>query len=245
MLLNIFNLPYLDQQKYLWASTGPPPLEMFPSVQQFRFWEFPNRGERVSAFLHLRHRRIHSHHTGVREGAPAELGSIILGGWPSWGAPAPQTPRTWRLRRQQGRGGLRPPRPKWGGGGLRPPPPHFGDPCWRRRRQVRGVWGAGAPQEGQPPRIMLPSCAGGQLQHPEHVRITGGRSNICKDRKQHTYSPLGVKPLNVDEVGGSPNNAFWLFQYGCDNSHLCLKFARATWRQKVKTMQNDKKTELE
>ena len=80
---------------------------------------------------------------------PAQLGSIILGGWPSWGAPAPQTPRTWRLRRQQGRGGLRPPRPKWGGGGLRPPPPHFGVPCWRRRRQVRGVWGAGAPQEGQ------------------------------------------------------------------------------------------------
>ena len=27
-------------------------------------------------------------------------GLAFLGGWPSWGAPAPQTPRTWRLRRQ-------------------------------------------------------------------------------------------------------------------------------------------------
>ena len=31
--------------------------------------------------------------------------------------------------------------------GRRPP-----RPCWRRRRQVRGVWGAGAPQEGQAPQ---------------------------------------------------------------------------------------------
>ena len=100
---------------------------------------------------------------------PAQLGSIILGGWPSWGAPAPQTPRTWRLRRQQGS-------PKWGGGGRRPP-----RPCWRRRRQVRGVWGAGAPQEGQPPRIILPTCAGGwvllALPHilsGEHLHINLG-----------------------------------------------------------------------
>ena len=34
-------------------------------------------------------------------------------------------------------------------------------PYWRRRRQVRGVWGAGAPQEGQPPRVIIPTCAGG------------------------------------------------------------------------------------
>ena len=48
--------------------------------------------------------------------------------------------------------------PKWGGAadfGRRPVP------CWRQRRQVRGFWGAGASQEGQPPGIMLPSCAGG------------------------------------------------------------------------------------
>ena len=90
--------------------------------------------------------------SGCWSSPPAQLGGIILGGWPSWGAPAPHTPWTWRLRRQQGS-------PKWGGGGRRPPP----RPCWRRRRQVRGVWGAGAPQEGQPPRIMLPSCAGGRV----------------------------------------------------------------------------------
>ena len=49
---------------------------------------------------------------------PAQVGDKLLGGWPYWGAPAPQTPRTWRLRRQQGS-------PKWGGGSPpgRPAPP--------------------------------------------------------------------------------------------------------------------------
>ena len=58
------------------------------------------------------------------------------------GAPPAQTPRTRRLRRQQVG-------PEWGDGGLRPPPPHCGGPCWRRRRQVRGVLGAEPPQEGR------------------------------------------------------------------------------------------------
>ena len=71
---------------------------------------------------------------------PAQLGSIILGGWPSWGAPAPQTPRTWRLRRQQERGGLRPSRPKWGAAAFGRAPTFWGS-YWRRRSQVRGGWG--------------------------------------------------------------------------------------------------------
>ena len=48
-------------------------------------------------------------------------------------------------------GGAASGRPAQNAGG----PPHFGNPYWRRRRQVRGVWGAGAPQEGQPPRSCL------------------------------------------------------------------------------------------
>ena len=54
------------------------------------------------------------------------------------GAPPPQTPRTRRLRRQWVG-------PEMGGGGLRPPPPRFGDPHWRRRHRVRGVWGGRSP----------------------------------------------------------------------------------------------------
>ena len=98
-------------------------------------------------------------------------GGQILGNWPSWGAPAPQTPRpswggsapqtprTWRLRRQQGS-------PQWGGGGRRPPPPHLrpapigaggagsgGSGGAEPPQEGRGVWGAGAPQEGQPPKF--------------------------------------------------------------------------------------------
>ena len=150
---------------------------------------------------------------------PAQLGNIILGGWPSWGAPAPQTPRTWRLRRQQGS-------PKWGGGGRRPPPPHFGRggrrpprPCWRRRRQVRGVWGAGAPQEGQPPRIMLPSCAGAWVlpalphdsspdqknDYPEHfgtgtvlgVFLVRPGQVLHKHRKEQLGCPTSARPNRV------------------------------------------------
>ena len=48
--------------------------------------------------------------------------------------------------------------PHFGRGGRRPPRPY-----WRRRRQVRGIWGAGAPQEGQPPRLVLPSCGGASV----------------------------------------------------------------------------------
>ena len=68
-------------------------------------------------------------------------------------------------------GVLRPPRPPGPGasgangggpemGGRRPSAaaPHVGEPHWRRRRRVRGVWGAGAPQEGQ---NISPLCAGG------------------------------------------------------------------------------------
>ena len=76
---------------------------------------------------------------------PAQLGSIILGGWPSWGAPAPQTPRTWRLRRQQGRGGLRPPRPKWGGRRPSAAAPPFWGPLLAPEAPGPGGLGGGSP----------------------------------------------------------------------------------------------------
>ena len=64
-------------------------------------------------------------------------------------------------------------------------------PYWRRRRQVRGVLGAGAPLEGQPPRIMLPSCAG------DRVLLAAAHLLLREYIKQHQGEEGGQKTSNI------------------------------------------------
>ena len=80
---------------------------------------------------------------------------------PSWGAPAPQIPWLSWVTPPPHALDLAPPaptgNPEWGEDGRKPPP----RPYWRRRRQVRGFWGAGAPQKGRVSQFMLRAHRGG------------------------------------------------------------------------------------
>ena len=134
----------------------------------------------------------------------------------------PPDPRAWRFRRQQGITGINraPPQihpnpPKRGIKGIkgvgagRPLLAHVGAASGGRG----GMWGAdggGSPlrksQEGQPPRIMLPSCAGGRVlpalprlldQSPQVLRI------LFEIRPGFGLGPVRVS-ANIFELESGP-----------------------------------------
>ena len=74
------------------------------------------------------------------------VGGKIWRNLPAWGTPAPRSPGPGASGANRG--------PQNGGGGRRPP-----RPSWRRRRQVRRVWGAGAPPGRPiPPKVYHQLC---------------------------------------------------------------------------------------
>ena len=97
------------------------------SADSATLWGFPPKRADITTLWGLRDSQRRFRATSDDDPGPSQLslpgGSWLkgsrcfagvpgLGGWTSWGAPARQTPRTWRLRRQQGSQKWRGRRPK-------------------------------------------------------------------------------------------------------------------------------------
>ena len=89
----------------------------------------------------------------LENGPPAQQVTNFWGNWPSWGAPATQTPRTWRLRRQQRRWPSAAASPFWAGRPEAAPPllaPEAPGPG--------GLGGGSPPGRPIPPKVCYLLC---------------------------------------------------------------------------------------